>query len=107
MDDAEDKRNKTEVHKGTGISLHIGETNHEVQWDKVEVVDTQSNFSKLCFLEMAHIVMNKPNLNIQTDYKEFHDTYTTVLNRFNNAGFWLWSWLSVMFSYQKMVDFVN
>lgn len=87
VNDAEDKRNKTEVHKGTGISLHIGETNHEVQWDKVEVVDTQSNFSKLCFLEMAHIVMNKPNLNIQTDYKEFHDTYTTVLNRFNNAGF--------------------
>ena len=78
---------KTDVKKGndnTGLAQHIlnGDTSHNMQWDKIQILEKESDLNKRSHLEAFHIVCNKNNINVQSDFKKCSAIYQNVLNKF-------------------------
>lgn len=73
------KRDIKKFEGKTGLSKHIVDSQHKVNWDGVQILDTESNNYKRSFLEMYHITRNNKSLNIQGDFKNYNNTYNHVI----------------------------
>jgi len=77
-------QHRNDISKGetlTGLSKHVADTQHKIKWDSVKVVQSESNWQRRSFLEMYHVVKNENSLNIQSDYKNFNNTYQRIINK--------------------------
>lgn len=68
--------------QSTGLSNHVIETGHRINWDSVKVIDRETIDYKRQFLEMSHIVTADDSLNIKFDFNSFNNTYQSVLKKF-------------------------
>ena len=78
-------QHKTDVknhRQNTGLSTHYVETGHKIKGENTRIVDFEENNEKRLFLEMANIIGNKNNLNLQTDYTGGNSAYRNILCKF-------------------------
>jgi len=60
------------------ISNHRLETNHEMNWNDIKIVDNEPSYSKRLISEMIHIKKQSYDLNKQSD-TELLDTYLPMI----------------------------
>lgn len=75
------KRDIRNGNSNTGLSEHVFETGHSIDWKNVKIIDREDNDHKRRFLEMAHIINDRNLLNKQTDYDDFKNVYNHVLKK--------------------------
>ena len=83
-------KTRLEQHKGdirkfqgkTGLSQHVIEAGHTVDWGSVRVLKDEPCLVRRSFYEMAHITKNNNSLNVQTDFNDFNGTYQNVIKKF-------------------------
>ena len=66
----------------TGLSQHVIDNGHQVDWESVRVMKNESNDMKRCFYEMANIIREPNSLNIQADFIKFDGGYEGIIKRF-------------------------
>ena len=54
---------------------------HEFDWDKVNILDQEQNFFKLCLSEMLHIQTTQHTLNSQNVTQALNKTYTSIFSQ--------------------------
>jgi len=70
------KRNSTQP---SVITDHRIATNHEFDWDGVEILDTEKNYKKRLISEMIHIKKQKLGLNSQSDTDLLNPIYNDII----------------------------
>lgn len=68
----------------TGLTAHIKETGHTMDFDNVKILDKEPILQKRMFLEFAHITARDQNkiLNLITDYNEGSTIYSNAIQKF-------------------------
>lgn len=56
---------------------------HDFDWDHVEILDKETNYSKRLISEMLHIKEQHNSINRQTDTELLPITYLPTLNKLN------------------------
>lgn len=64
----------------TGLSKHHFDSGHHFDFQATKVLDNQVNFQKRLFLEMCHISINKPNVNLNKDTQNLSNIYYNIIN---------------------------
>jgi len=62
------------------ISDHRLEFNHEFEWEKINILDTEPSWKKRIVSEMIHIKKQQSGINKQSDTEFFPRNYLPLLN---------------------------
>jgi len=68
------------------ISEHILNYNYSFDWEKVEILDRESNYYKRLIYEMLHIKEQKNGINSQKDTEFLEEFYYCLLNNISNQN---------------------
>ena len=78
------QEHKSDINKKSGspsvISNHRLSTNHDFDWNDVQILDNESGYNKRLISEMLHIKKQKCGLNKQSDTEFLSETYLPILN---------------------------
>jgi len=66
------------------ISEHILNCNHRFDWEKIEILDTESNYNKRLVSEILHIKKQKNGINSPKDTEFLEVSYYCLLNNFSS-----------------------
>jgi len=66
------------------ISEHMLSCNHSFDWNRVRILDTESNYNKRLISEMLHIKEQSNGINSQKDTEFLDDAYFSLLRNFSN-----------------------
>lgn len=77
----ERNRNKTEK---TALAVHHFTEGHNFDFEKVEILDTESNYNKRTLSEMIHIFLNN-TVNSRTDVANLSLHYNHILNTYQES----------------------
>jgi len=79
------KEHKNDINKKTGkhsvISEHRLQKNHDFNWDKPEVLDSEKIYYRKLISEMINIKIQNNGLNLQSDTELLDQTYVEILNK--------------------------
>jgi hypothetical protein len=80
------KEHRSDINRNPGspsvISCHRLETDHDFDWDGVEILDTEPSLQKRLISEMLHIKRQASPLNKQKDTESLSTEYLPVLRLF-------------------------
>ena len=65
--------------KNSVVTLHKNNV-HDYRWDKVTILDKESNYFKRLISEMIHINLEDNSLNKKTDVNSLNRIYNGILN---------------------------
>jgi len=63
------------------ITNHRLESNHEMQWNEVLIVDNELSYRKRLISEMIHIKRQQQSLNKQSDTYMLSNAYQSIIDR--------------------------
>jgi len=66
--------------KGSVISDHRLELNHDFEWEKINILDTEPSWKKRIVSEMIDIKKQQSGINKQSDTEFFLENYLPLLN---------------------------
>ena len=62
------------------LAAHVNNNDHKMNYEDVEILDVESNYTKRIFLEMYHINATEIVMNKRSDVKNLSSMYTYILN---------------------------
>lgn len=78
---------KRHVIKGsnTPVALHCNNNNHSIDWDNVNILDTEPIWSLRKISEMMHIHMEDNFINRIEDCNKLHNVFKPLLDKLKNT----------------------
>ena len=72
-------RSQTSTH--SMITYHRFQSDHDFDWQNVEILDVENYYNKRLISEMIHINRQTNELNLQHDTVALNHAYTEILNK--------------------------